>query len=167
MIMSFVSSMFLVRRFNRSTLHAATEIIASICMFVLGGYFYILDSDPATAANLSWLPLTCLVGFIGAVAAGVGPLSWVVSSEVLPARFRGPGSSIVSFTSWVSAFIVTKTYLDIQRSLSTAGVFWIFGCFCFIGVLFSSFLLPETKGKTTEEIQSFFETKKIEKSAST
>lgn len=158
--MSFASSMFLVRRFGRTTLHAATELFASFCMFVLGGYFYILENDPPAAAPLGWLPLTCLVGFIAAAAAGIAPLSWVVSSEVLPARFRGPGSSIVSFTSWLCAFIVTKTYLDIQRSLSTAGVFWIFGSFCLIGVFFSSFLLPETKGKTTEEIQSIFETPK-------
>jgi len=97
---------------------------------------------------------------MAAAGAGIAPLAWVVSSEVLPARLRGPGSSIAAFTSWISAFIVTKSYLDIQRSLTTAGVFWIYGGFCFLGFIFSAFILPETKGKTPDEIQAIFEPKK-------
>lgn len=168
-IMGALSSLFLVGRFGRKTLHATTEIISSICLFVLGGYFYILDQDPETAANLGWLPLTCLIGFIASTAAGIAPLGWIVSNEVIPARLRGPGSSIAAFTSWTCAFIVTKTYLDIQRVLTTAGVFWIYASFCFIGFLFSAFILPETKGKTPEEIQSFFtsSSKRIKEDKST
>jgi len=97
---------------------------------------------------------------MAAAGARIAPLAWIMSQEVfIPARLRGPGSSIAAFTSWISAFIVTKSYLDIQRSLTTAGVFWIYGGFFFLGFIFFAFILPETKGKTPDEIQAIFESK--------
>ena len=151
-----VAAILLIKRLNRRTLFLSSEALTALSVCVLGGYFYILDNDPATAATLGWLPLVALIVFIASIAIGIAPLPWLVANEILPARFRGPGSSIAAFSNWMSAFIVTKTFVNVQSSLSTAGAFWIYGCFCVIGILFGLFVLPETKGKTPDEIQEMF-----------
>lgn len=149
--------MFLVESLGRKPLFIASEFMTSLSVFVIGAYFYILNNDPATAATLGWLPLTALIFFIAFLSAGIQPLAWVVSNEVLPARFRGPGSSIAAFTNWLSMFIATKTFVNMQTSLTSAGTFWVYGCFCFLGIIFGLFIMPETKGKTAVEIQQLFE----------
>ncbi len=151
-----LAAIILIKRLKRRTLFLSSEALTSLSVFVLGGYFYILDNDPATAATLGWLPLIALIVFIASIAIGIGPLPWLVANEILPARFRGPGSSIAAFTNWMSAFTVTKTFVDVQSGLTNAGAFWIYGCFCVIGIIFGIFVLPETKGKTPDEIQEFF-----------
>ena len=157
--MNFIA-MLLVQRLRRRTLFLSSAAFTSLSVFMLGGYFYILNNDPATAATLGWLPLVSLIVFIASVAVGISPLAWVVSNEILPARFRGPGSSFAAFTAWMSSFIVTKTFVNVQSSLTTAGAFWIYGCFGAIGILFGIFVLPETKGKTPDEIQAIFRPEK-------
>ena len=68
----------------------------------------------------------------------------------------GPSTSIASFFNWGLSFIVTKTFVTMQEDLTVAGAYWLFGAFCFLGVIFTAVALPETKGKTYDEIQAFF-----------
>lgn len=132
-------------------------------MCALGAYFHILSNDQDTAGSLSWLPLTSLIVFISGIGMGLGPLPWLISSEVLPAKIRGQGSSIAALANFGLSFIVTKTFIDIQRAVTPAGAFWFYGGFCFLGILFALFLLPETKDKTSEEIGAFFATEAVER----
>jgi len=150
----------LVVRVGRRTLFLSSQAIMCVCMFALGAFFYIQKNDPATAATLGWLPLTSLVLFIAGFGIGAGPIPWLMFGEILPAKVKGPGSSIASFTNWFLAFIITLTFVDIQKGIGEAGSFWLFGVFTFLAVMpFSVFFLPETKGKTPEQIQAFFGTK--------
>ena len=151
-----LSSSILVERLGRRILFLLSEVLTCLSVFALGAYFYVLDSDPETARQFGWVPLTLLIFFIAVFAIGVGPLPWLVAGEVMPAKFKGPGSSIVAFTNWIASFVVTKVFIDMQRSLTNAGTFWLFGSLCFIGILFGFFILPETKGKTPEQIQTLF-----------
>lgn len=147
-----------MERLGRKMLFLLSESLTCLSVVALGGYFYVLENDPATAQRFGWVPMTLLITFIAVFAAGVGPLPWLVAGEVMPAKFKGPGSSIVAFTNWITSFIVTKVFIDMQRSLTNAGTFWVFGSLCFVGILFGIFILPETKGKTPEQIQALFAT---------
>lgn len=132
----------------------------SISLFALGTFFYLKENssvDPAVVESLGWLPLVSLIVFIAAFAIGAGPIAWLMSNELLPAKIKGPGMSIVSFVTWGLAFVVTKTFVNIQAALTSAGAFWMFGSFCVLGTLFSLFILPETKGKSPEDIQALFD----------
>jgi hypothetical protein len=157
-LIAALSSSVLVERLGRKMLFLLSESLTCLSVVALGGYFYVLENDPATAQRFGWVPLTLLITFIAVFAAGVGPLPWLVAGEVMPAKFKGPGSSIVAFTNWITSFIVTKVFIDMQRSLTNAGTFWVFGSLCFVGILFGIFILPETKGKTPEQIQALFAT---------
>ena len=147
-----------VSRLGRRPLFMISEAIACLSMCVLGFYFYLLANNPETAKPLAWLPLTSLIVFISGIGMGLGPLPWLISSEVLPAKIRGQGSSIAALANFGLSFIVTKTFIDIQRAVTPAGAFWFYGGFCLLGIFFALFLLPETKDKTSEQIEAFFVT---------
>jgi MFS family permease len=163
----FISSL-LVERLGRRTLFLMSEIGMCISMFALGAFFFVkeeciktLESTPGSDCEqqvtaLGWLPLTSLILFIATFAIGAGPMPWLMVSEILPAKVKAPGSSAAAFTNWFLAFIVTLIFLDIQNAIGSSGAFWMFGCFCILGILFTIFLLPETKGKSPEQIQAFF-----------
>ena len=144
----------LVQRINRRTLFILSEFFSALSVFVMGAYFYMKEQN--TASDLRWLPIASLIVFISSSGLGIIPLTWLVSNEVLPAKYRGPGSTIVTFTFWASAFIATKTFENLQEALTLVAPFWFYGCCTVLGVLFGIFLLPETRNKTPEQIQSLF-----------
>lgn len=147
---------FVVARIGRRPLLMMTELTSCLSMAALGAHFYILANDPSTAKSLGWLPLASLIVFLFGLGLGLGPLAWLISSEVLPAKIRGQGSSIAALTNTGFAFIVTKTFIDIQRAVTTAGAFWFYAGVSFFGFLFAFFILPETKDKSQQEIEIIF-----------
>ena len=96
---------------------------------------------------------------IACFALSVGPVTWVILSEVFPTRIRGLAMSIATVCLWVANFVVSQTFpmLDgndwlVQR-FHHAFPFWLYGAFSLLAVLFLVFCVPETKGKSLEEIE--------------
>jgi len=83
----------------------------------------------------------------------LAPLLWVVLSEIFPNRIRGAAMSIAALAHWVGNFSLTFTFPAIKDSLGWANNFWLYGVICAIGFMVLYFVLPETKGKTLEEIE--------------
>lgn len=110
----------------------------------LGFYLYYKPGTP-TSENLGWLPITAILVFIVAYSIGLGPVSGILIGELIPQRHRSIASSMTGALSWLSAFIVTKTFLDLQSSLQLHGVMWLYGGVCVVGVVFVSVSLPETR----------------------
>jgi SP family arabinose:H+ symporter-like MFS transporter len=92
--------------------------------------------------------------FIAAFAAGMGPVPWVVISEIFPTRIRGGAVSIATLTLWAADFIVSQTFPILNASVGPARTFWLYGICSIIGLLFVAFLIPETKGRSLEDIQN-------------
>ncbi|XP_068737627.1 solute carrier family 2, facilitated glucose transporter member 8-like isoform X1 [Montipora capricornis] len=109
------------------------------------------------ASKLSWLSILCLLSLNLAFSLAWGPLPWLIMSEIFPLRARGPASSIATLSNWLLAFIVTNTYSAMVKGLTIHWTYWVYGIFCFVGFLFVYFFLPETKGKTLEEIEAMFD----------
>ena len=91
---------------------------------------------------------------------GFGPLPWTVNAEIYPAEARSLGSSIAFAFNWLCAFLVTKFEPDIEAALGASSAYFIFASICALGTLFVIFILPETKGKTPQELKAQFEGKK-------
>lgn len=136
-----------------------TSIITMMCsMVALGVFFYLQENDPETAETLGWLPLVSLIAFIAGFAIGFGPLAWLLMSELVPEKVKGPASSVATFLNWTFAFIVVLTFVDVKAGLTDAGAFWFYAGICFVGTLFCFFFVPETAGKTPQQIQEHFGT---------
>lgn len=133
---------------RRPLLILGTSALA-IGMALMGGAFHLGLSG-----------LTVLLVFficIGAYVLSVAPLTWVVVSEIFPSRVRGPAVSIATSALWLTVFMVTQFFppavTHFERAYgSAAGIFWGFSGIAVTGVLFVWWCIPETKGRTLEEI---------------
>ncbi len=90
---------------------------------------------------------------IACYALSLAPVTWVLISEIFPNRIRGLGVSISVSALWLASFLLTFTFPILNQGLGTAGTFWIYGAICMAGFFFVLARVPETKGKTLEEIE--------------
>jgi MFS transporter, SP family, xylose:H+ symportor len=90
---------------------------------------------------------------IACYALSLAPVTWVLISEIFPNRIRGLGVSISVSALWLASFLLTFTFPILNHGLGTAGTFWIYGAICMAGFLFVLARVPDTKGKTLEEIE--------------
>jgi sugar porter (SP) family MFS transporter len=97
--------------------------------------------------------LVIILLYIAFFAAAMGPLVWVVMAEIFPTRLRGSAMGMATLVLWLADFAVTLTFPVITDNLSQATAFWIYAVMCAIDLVFMIFFLPETKGKTLEEIE--------------
>lgn len=100
-----------------------------------------------------WILLILVLLAIAAYAMSLAPIVWVVISEIFPNRIRGVAMSIATFTLWAASFALTYTFPHLNKALGAYGTFWLYGFICLLGWLFIYKNLPETKGKTLEEIE--------------
>ena len=102
------------------------------------------------------LPLPILIIFTLAFNVGMGSLTWVVATEILPFRSRRWTHTVANVTSNLCWFAVTKTYTDIHTTFGLSAPFFIYGSVCLFGFIFIYVCLPETRGKTPEETAKAF-----------
>jgi SP family sugar porter-like MFS transporter len=83
----------------------------------------------------------------------LAPVTWVVISEIFPNRIRGAAMSVAVTSLWLACFVLTYTFPMFNAKLGPAGTFWLYGAICLAGFVYIKFNLPETKGKTLEQIE--------------
>ena len=106
--------------------------------------------------NSTSMTLIGLMGFIAAFAMGIGPLFWVVCSEIFPEKVRGLGMSLATLTVWVSNFIVSSTFLLIVEEVDMTGAFLLYGSICFAALFFVKRCVPETKGRSLQSMEKLW-----------
>lgn len=101
-------------------------------------------------------PIFALVGvlvFTGSFSLGMGGIPWVIMSEVFPINMKGLAGSLVTVVNWLGSWIVSYAF-NFLMDWSSEGTFFMFSIVCGLTVLFVAKLVPETKGRTLEEIQA-------------
>ncbi len=118
--------------------------LAMIYIFLGASYFF------------EWKGLVILILVMTAIAAyamTLAPITWVVLSEIFPNRLRGAAMAVATTALWIACFILTYTFPILNKLLEASGTFWLYSFICLAGFLFILKKLPETKGKTLEEIE--------------
>jgi SP family arabinose:H+ symporter-like MFS transporter len=151
------------------TINFAGTIVAMLTIDRIGRRALLLFGSAGMAVSLGALglafhqperPYEVIVGFILAYvfcfAVSLGPGVWVYISEMFPNAVRGRAMSIATMTVWIACLAVTLTFLTLIQALTTAGAFWLYGAICVATFFFVWHYLPETKGRTLEEIQRFW-----------
>ncbi|XP_068171542.1 solute carrier family 2, facilitated glucose transporter member 10 isoform X2 [Antennarius striatus] len=108
------------------------------------------SGDPGTVAN--WVILVCMMAVVSAYSFGFGPMTWLLLSEIFPTAIRGRAFAFTNCFNWAAHLLVTFTFLNLINSIGVSGTFLLYGLASLAAVGFFYFLLPETKGKTLEEI---------------
>lgn len=98
--------------------------------------------------------LALVVLAIACYAMTLAPVVWVVLSEIFPTRIRGAAMAVATFALWTACTLLTYTFPLLNSGLGAAGTFWVYGAICLAGFIFVRIMLPETKGKSLEEIES-------------
>jgi SP family sugar porter-like MFS transporter len=118
----------------------------------LAGIFAILGS--MYFFHLKGLPLLIMVVMaIACYAMSLAPVTWVILSEIFPNRIRGAAMSVATFSLWAACFVLTYTFPLLNQLLKASGTFWLYGIICLLGFFFILKKLPETKGKSLEQIE--------------
>lgn len=97
--------------------------------------------------------LVFILFYIAAFAASYGPVTWVLIAEIFPIKMRGVAMSVATFALWAAVYLVTQTFPVLLEKAGPAATFWVFCGMSLLGCLFVWFLVPETKGRTLEEIE--------------
>lgn len=105
--------------------------------------------------GIEGLPVLLVVlAAIACYAMTLAPITWVLISEIFPNRIRGAAVSLAVSSLWVACFLLTITFKPINAALGAAGTFWLYGAICLVGFVVMYFRVPETRGKTLEEIEA-------------
>uniref|UniRef100_A0A8C3YH60 Solute carrier family 2, facilitated glucose transporter member 6 n=1 Tax=Catagonus wagneri TaxID=51154 RepID=A0A8C3YH60_9CETA len=105
---------------------------------------------------LTLVPLLATMLFIMGYAMGWGPITWLLMSEILPLRARGVASGLCVLVSWLTAFALTKSFLPVVNAFGLQAPFFFFAAICLVNLAFTGCCVPETKGRSLEQIESFF-----------
>jgi sugar porter (SP) family MFS transporter len=145
-------AMQLIDRVGRRPLLLVSLGGMAVSLFVLGLAF----SLPQFSSNLAWVAVGSLMVYVGSFAVGLGPVFWLILSEIYPLGIRGRAMSVGTIANWGANLIVALSFLTLTQVLGKPVTFWLYGGVTIAAWLFAFFLVPETKGKTLEQIEEHF-----------
>jgi MFS transporter, SP family, arabinose:H+ symporter len=145
-VLSTVLAMWLIEKLGRRILLYIGFAGAALTLFVIS------FSSQLEAAGLSYVTLIATFAYIFSFAIAIGPIPHIMMSEVFPMNVRNTGMGVASICNWGFNFLVVFTYPIFINVIGMEGTFWIYGVACILGLFFTYFYVPETKGIALEEI---------------
>jgi MFS family permease len=110
--------------------------------------------SPNLSHALAWISVICVMLYVASFAIGLGPVFWLMISEIYPLKIRGRAMAIATVANWGSNLLVALTFLSLLRSIGRPWTFWLYALVGVIAWIFVNRLVPETKGKTLEQIEA-------------
>lgn len=150
---TYFSTMFL-KKVRRRILLLVSFAAMAVSLGSLAIYYHLKASN--LSSNNAWVPLFSLCVFVSVYAAGVGPIPWLMLREIFAPNMRRRATAITAGFHWFLAFGVTKLYQNLVDMVRPGWALWHFAVTCVIGIIFVYFFVPETKGKSLEDIQNEF-----------
>ena len=154
-------ALWLVDRSGRKTLLKTGTVGMVVALAGVASVFLLLEKG-AVAGGLfaGWMTVAGIALFVASFSIGPGVVVWLALSELMPGRIRANGMAIALFVNQMVAFAIADAFLPWQKACGYATVFYCLAGFAFLYFLAAAFLLPETKGKTLEEIEEFWKPRK-------
>jgi MFS transporter, SP family, galactose:H+ symporter len=112
---------------------------------------------PQLSGSLGWIAAGSLMLYVGAFAVGLGPVFWLLISEIYPLKIRGLAMSVATTANWGANLLVALTFLTLIQMAGRAPTFWLYAVVGIGAWLFAWFYVPETKGKSLEEIEAHWQ----------
>jgi len=123
--------------------------LLTVALIVLGAYFF----WPGFHHSVPWVGLACVIVYIIGFAIGLGPVFWLMISEIYPLQFRSKAMAIATMFNWGANFIVSFYFLQMTQAIGRGETFWVYALMGILAMIFFWYKVPETKGKSLEEIE--------------
>ena len=145
MVVSVIVTILVVDKLGRKRMMlAGTALLAIIYSFI--GYLFL--------KGIMGLPIVLLtLSLVAVYSLTLAPVVWVILSEIFPNRIRGAAMSIAAISLWIGNFSLTFSFPTVKENLGWANNFWLYAAICIFGFIILYFKLPETKGKSLEQIE--------------
>jgi MFS family permease len=144
------AALWLIDRLGRRPLLLAGLGGMAGALTLLGFSFFASGPDAGLTA------LVAVMIYISFFAISLGPVAWLINSEIYPPGIRGRAIGLATFTNWIANYLVSLTFLTLVQTFGSAFTFWIYAFLSLLGLWFALRFVPETKGKSLEDIQSFW-----------
>jgi sugar porter (SP) family MFS transporter len=145
-----VVAMVLLDRVGRRPLLLVSLAGMAVSLFALGTAFSLRRSP----GGLGWIAMASLMTYVGSFAVGLGPVFWLMLSEIYPLGIRGRAMSVGTLVNWGANLAVAVSFLTLTQLLGKPGTFWLYAVVSIGAWLFAFRLVPETKGRSLEAIEA-------------
>ena len=149
---------------GRRILLLISTTVTCISLIAMGTYGYLNEQpycdppdDSKCKSHLYPMAIASMACFIAGFSIGMGGLPWIIASEIVPLKVRGFGVGIVTCFSYIFVIIITGLFRNYEDAVHSWGAFWSFALVCFCGIIYVAVFIPETKGKSLEEIERSFQ----------
>jgi MFS transporter, SP family, galactose:H+ symporter len=150
-----VVSMWLIDRLGRRPLLLTGIAGMIVSLGVLGLAFRVMAGNTA----LAWVAVVTLMTYVAFFAISLGPIFWLLIAEIYPLKIRGLAQGTSAGANWTFNLLVSITFLTLVEQLGPSWTFWLYGLLAVAAWVFSYYLVPETKGRTLEEIEQSWHTR--------
>ncbi|XP_057525615.1 probable polyol transporter 4 [Amaranthus tricolor] len=150
---SILIALVLIDRIGRKPLLYTSTIGMTVCLFCISISLPFMGKGAAGIA----LALLFVCGDVAFFSVGIGPICWVLTSEIYPLRLRAQAVAVGFAANRVCSGLVSLSFLSVSSAISVPGTFLIFSALSALSVLFVHKIVPETKGKTLEQIECLFQ----------
>ncbi|KAH0944154.1 LOW QUALITY PROTEIN: hypothetical protein HID58_003791 [Brassica napus] len=133
--------------------HIKASAVGMLIGCLLIGNSFLLKAHGLALDIIPALAVSGVLVYIGSFSIGMGAIPWVIMSEIFPINLKGTAGGLVTVVNWLSSWFVSLTF-NFLMIWSPHGAFYVYGGVCVLAIIFIAKLVPETKGKTLEEIQA-------------
>jgi len=144
-----IIAVLLMDKLGRRPLLIIGTIGLTVALATLAVYF----GFSSLQQSAPWLALTALIVYIACFAIGLGPVFWLMISEIFPQNLRSRAMSASTVVNWLSNFLISATFLSLVGAITRTGTFALYTLLGVIAVIFFTWRVPETKGRSLEDIQ--------------
>ena len=155
-IMTIVSMRLIDRRGRKPLL--LTGIAGMVVTLGVLGFVFRMSSQ---SGALAWLAVISMMAYVASFAISLGPIFWLLISEIYPLQIRNSAEGLAATFNWGSNLVITLTFLTLVEQLGPTWTFWLYGLCAVAAWIFSYYFVPETKGRTLEEIETYWRTSSL------
>lgn len=161
-IIATIISSVASKRFGRRPLSMISGIFMATCLLGLVGFLYLKEGRLVDLDNTKFVPYVLIILYFSATCIGFLPFPFALSAEMFPTKVKGLVSGITSGVGYFFNFVAVKIYPPMLEQFGSQGVFGFYGLIALIGTIFLAVFLPETRGKSVNELQIYFGKKQQE-----